>query len=310
MKLKFKNYYKENLCLLYFIIILTLLLGFKSLYFQKIKFYKVGHRGARGLIPENTIPSFKKAIEVGANTIEFDVHITKDGKVIIYHDASFNPDYTLKPDSTEIKQDERKTYTFYQMNYNEIRRFIIGVKKYKDFPYQELTKTYVPLLTEMIDSIEIFTKKYKYPKVTYLLEIKSDANTDGFEQPPPERYVEILMSQLRPYLTKLKDRLFIQSFDIRPLKILHKRFPDIRIGYLTSDKLKKFDQNISELGFKPDLYNPNFRLVNMELVEKCHSNNIKIFPWTVNDSFEINRLINMHVDGIITDYPNFFNDKK
>src|SRR5205809_6796817 len=88
------------------------------------RFFKVGHRGTRGLMPENTIPAMIKAIEVGANTIETDVHITKDGKVLVYHDESFNPDYTTKPDGSDIAKTDRQQYIFYQMNYAEIRPFI------------------------------------------------------------------------------------------------------------------------------------------------------------------------------------------
>ncbi|MBX6381035.1 MAG: hypothetical protein IRZ01_10210 [Thermoflavifilum aggregans] len=123
-----------------------------------VQFYNVGHRGTRGLMPENTIPSFKRAIEVGANTIEFDVHITKDNKVVICHDAS----YTTKPDGSDISDAERKQYTFYQMNYADIRKFIIGEKYYPAFPDQWRMKTYAPLLSEMIDSVESFTKSNNY----------------------------------------------------------------------------------------------------------------------------------------------------
>jgi len=128
---------------------------------EEVGFFKVGHRGARGLMPENTIPSFKKAIEVGANTIEFDVHITKDEKVVIYHDNSFTPEYTTKPDGSDIAEDEREMYTFYQMDYVDIKEFIVGEKPYPAFPEQERLKSYAPLLTEMIAKIEKFTDKHE-----------------------------------------------------------------------------------------------------------------------------------------------------
>lgn len=277
---------------------------------SRIEFYKIGHRGARGLMPENTIPAFEKGISSGANTIEFDVHITKDSQVVIYHDASFNPEYTLKPDGSEIHKNERKKYTFFQMNYADIKKFIIGVKRYEAFSNQELIKTYTPLLTEMIDSIENFTQKNHYQSVVYLLEIKSNPATDGYEQPPPDVYVNILMEKIKPYLQKLKGRLFIQSFDLRPLQILHKKYPDIPLGFLVNKTNMEFDQNIKSLGFVPALYNPEYHMVNREIVHKCHKNGIKIFPWTVNDTNEINRISMLNVDGIITDYPNLLGNLK
>lgn len=268
-----------------------------------VSFYNVGHRGARGLMPENTIPSFKKAIEVGANTIEFDVHITKDHKVVIYHDASFTPSYTTKPDGSDITNAERKQYTFYQMNYADIRKFIIGEKEYPAFPEQKRLKSYAPLLSEMIDSIELFTKHDHYPSVIYLLEIKSGANSDGFEQPAPEEYMKIMMGVLKPYLKTLKGRLIIQSFDMRPLQVLRRTHPDIPLGFLTGDKNKTIAQNIEALGFVPEYYNPHFSLVTPRFIKECHEKNMKVLPWTVEKVEEMQTLKEMGVDGIISDYP-------
>ena len=135
-------------------------------------FFKVGHRGTRGLMPENTIPAMEKGIEVGANTVEMDVHISKDGKVLVYHDESFDPKYTTMPDGSDISKSERKKYTFYQMNYDEIRKFIIGKKEYPAFPQQQRLATYTPLLSELIDSVDAYTKAHNLPGVYYLIEIK------------------------------------------------------------------------------------------------------------------------------------------
>lgn len=268
-----------------------------------ISFYNVGHRGARGLMPENTIEAMKKGIEVGANTIEFDVHITKDHKVVIYHDASFTPSYTTMPDGSNIPEAERSKYTFYKMDYAVIRKFIIGEKYYSVFPHQHLMKSYAPLLSEMIDSVEAFTRANHYPPVHYLLEIKSYAATDNIEQPPPAEYVKILMKELRPKLKELSGRLIIQSFDKRPLQIVHLQYPEIPIGFLTYSDKTSFEDNIKELGFKPAFYNPVYNLVKPDLINKCHVSNIRILPWTVESIKEMQHLKDMGVDGIITDYP-------
>ncbi|RZM22649.1 MAG: glycerophosphodiester phosphodiesterase, partial [Pedobacter sp.] len=197
-------------------------------------FYKIGHRGTRGLMPENTIEAMKKSIDLGCNTIEFDVHITKDGQVVVYHDDSVNPDYTLLPNGAEFKKEDRKKYTFYQMDYAEIRKFIIGKKKYADFPQQQQLASYAPLLSELIDSVEAYTKTKKIPGVNYLVEIKSNPATDGFEQPVPDVFVEKVMDVLST--SKLGKRLIVQSFDIRQLKIMHARYPKVKVGLLTGDK--------------------------------------------------------------------------
>ncbi|WP_220100767.1 glycerophosphodiester phosphodiesterase family protein [Chitinophaga oryzae] len=265
-------------------------------------FFKVGHRGTRGLMPENTIPAMYKGLETGSNTIEFDVHITKDGQVVVYHDASFTPSYTTMPDGKDIPAAERSKYTFYQMNYADIRRFIIGEKPYAAFPEQERLRSYAPLLGEMIDSVEHYTKKHHLPPAYYLLEVKSSEKTDGTEQPSPEEYMKIMMAvkQLKP----LGHRLLIQSFDMRPLQVLHKTHPHIRLGFLTGDKNVTFEQNMQQLGFTPTFYNPHYQLVTPELIKKCHDKNMLIVPWTVQEPQEMKQLKAMGVDGIITDYPN------
>lgn len=290
-----------------FAFVLMLLAGcasVKKVTTKKTSFFEVGHRGIRGLVPENTIPSFEKAIETGANTIEFDVHITKDNKVAVYHDNSFNPVYTTMPDGSDIPESDRKKYTFYQMDYADVRQFIIGMKDYPAFPEQQRMKTYAPLLSEMIDSIEAFTKAGKYPPVIYLLEIKSNPKTDGFEQPAPEEYMQIMMNVLKPYLGKIKGRLIIQSFDIRPLQVLHRTHPDIPLGFLTGDKSKTVAQQLDAMGFVPAFYNPHYSLVNPEFLATCHKKGMKVLPWTVEKKDRMKELITMGVDGIITDYSN------
>lgn len=264
-------------------------------------FFAIAHRGARGAMPENSIPAMKKAIDQGANTLELDVHISKDNKVVVYHDASLNPDYTTTANGDEIPKEKRKDYTLYKMNYEEIRKFDIGSKHYATFPQQQRVATYAPLLSELIDSVEAYTKERKAPLVYYLVEIKSNEKTDGIEQPVPEEYMEILMDVLNQ--KKLGKRLLIQSFDMRPLKVLHAKHPGLSLGFLTSDKTKNFTENLGLLGFTPFFYNPNYLLVTDQLINECHGKKIKITPWTVNEEADIKRLKKMGVDGIISDYP-------
>lgn len=266
-------------------------------------FFRVGHRGTRGLMPENTIPAMIKAVQIGANTLEMDVHITADGKVIVYHDESFDPAYTLMPDGTEIPVKGRKKYTFYQMNYADIKPFIIGKKANAAFPQQQQVPTYTPLLTELIDSVDTYTRTHHLPMVNYLIEIKSDATTDGYAQPAPETFVKLLMDVLKP--EKLGNRLIIQSFDVRPLQVMHKRYPKVALGFLTGDDKVSFEQNMTNMGFAPAFYNPASKLANAELVEKCHQKGMLIAPWTINDVPEMKRVKDLKVDGIITDYANY-----
>lgn len=269
-------------------------------------FFKIGHRGTRGMMPENTIPAMQKAISYGVNTIEFDVHVTKDGKVIVYHDDSFDPNYTLMPNGAEIDPKARDKYLFYQMDYADIKPFIIGTKKYPAFPQQQKLATYTPLLSELVDSVEHYTEASNLPQVYYLLEIKSDAKTDGVNQPAPEVFVKKLMDVLQT--KKLGKRLIIQSFDKRPLKVMHQKYPAVATGFLTGDSKVSFEQNLAGLGYTPQFYNPHYGMVNQQLVKQCHDKQMLICPWTVNETAEMKRLTELKVDGIITDYPNYLSE--
>src|SRR5699024_8702440 len=156
----------------------------------------------------------------------------------------------------------------------DIREFIIGEKFYPLFPDQKPMKTYAPLLDEMIDSIEAYTAENDLPKVNYLLEIKSNPKADGVEQPKPEEFIELLLEDLDPYLAELKGRLIIQSFDMRPIQVLHKKDSKIPLGFLTSDQNKTISQNLEELGFTPEYYNPNYALINPEFMENAKKKNM------------------------------------
>ncbi|WP_246151049.1 glycerophosphodiester phosphodiesterase family protein [Adhaeribacter aerolatus] len=268
-------------------------------------FYKEGHRGARGLMPENTIPGMYKAVDAGANILEVDVYITKDQQVVITHDPYVNPNYMLLPTGEEIPKEEAKKYVLHQMNYADIRQFDVGSKPYPAFPQQQKLKTYMPLLGELIDSVDNYTAAKKLKPVIYNIEIKANPQYDGVYQPEPatlvRKVMEVVNSRKLP-----NSRFYIQSFDIRQIQEVHRSYPEVIIGFLTDKKEMTFEQNLEQIGFQPHIYSPHYKLVTAELVQKCHARGIKCVPWTVNDLAEMKTLQALGVDGIITDYPNYF----
>ena len=261
-----------------------------------------GHRGARGLMPENSIPAMIKAIDLGVSTIELDCQFSKDHKVIVSHDNSLNPAHTLREDGSPLEERATKRYTLYAMDYDEIRKYDIGTKYYDAFPKQQKLKTYIPLLSELIDSVQAHIEKTGKPQVFYNIETKSSANGDFKNHPEPETFVKLLVDVLEE--KKITPWVIIQSFDIRTLQVLHEKYPHIKTSYLISKG--DLESNLTTLGFTPDIYSPNYKLVNAELVNEVHNKNIKIIPWTVNTKEEIKELKDMGVDGIISDYPNLF----
>ena len=129
------------------------------------KFYKEGHRGTRGYMPENTIPSMKQAITDGANIIEVDIQISSDNQVMVAHDPHINRIISLLPNGEEIPESDKNKYILHQMPYDSIRKFDVGSREHPGFPEQKKMKAYIPLFGELIDSVEQFTKAKGYTPV-------------------------------------------------------------------------------------------------------------------------------------------------
>lgn len=269
-------------------------------------FNKEGHRGTRGLMPENTIAAMYKAIDYDVNTVEVDVVISKDKKVVISHDIYFHPEITTTPDGKYLDSKEAQKHLLYQMNYDSIRKYDVGLKPRKEFPQQQKIAAYKPLMSELIDSTEWYARN-KGKKVLYNIELKTNEAYDGTRQPPVEETVDLVMQVVKE--KKIENHCYLQSFDFRPLQILHKKYPTIVTAVLISDKDKRtFEQQLNDLGYAPAMYSPHYSLVNAQLIAACHQRGIKIIPWTVNTKEDIKRLKDLGVDGIITDYPNFFSN--
>ncbi|WP_051080657.1 glycerophosphodiester phosphodiesterase [Pontibacter roseus] len=264
-----------------------------------------GHRGARGLMPENTIPGMLKALELGVTTLEMDTHITKDKKVVLSHDPYINPAHDLLPDGTEIPFMHRRKYVLYQMEYDSIRQFDAGSKYYDKFPQQQKLETHKPLLSEVIDSVQAYLQEHQLPQVYYNIETKSKPSGDGKLHPEPAEFVDLLMTVLEE--KQLLPWVIIQSFDARTLQVLHGKWPTVKTSLLVENR-KGLEKNLEALGFIPDIYSPNHKLVTQKLVRVCHERGIKVIPWTVNELEQMRRLKQKGVDGIITDYPHLFQE--
>lgn len=270
-------------------------------------FDKQGHRGCRGLMPENTIPAMLKALDLGVTTLELDVVITKDKKVILSHEQWFGEEITTKPDGSYMGVREERKFNIYWMSYEQTKDFDVGMKPHPRFPQQKKMKAVKPLLSDVIDSVNGYMKTGKRPIPYYNIETKSDPEFDGVFQPKPEEFVELLMAVIKE--KGIEDHVIIQSFDFRTLRYLHQKYPHIRTAMLIEDYDKReLDEQVKDLGFTPSVYSPAQELVNEKLVKKCHKQKMKVIPWTVNEKEKIEELKKMGVDGVITDYPNLFNE--
>ncbi|MEO8112360.1 MAG: glycerophosphodiester phosphodiesterase family protein [Ginsengibacter sp.] len=271
------------------------------------KFDLEGHRGCRGLMPENTIPAMLKAIDLGVNTLEMDVVITADNKVVVSHEPFFNHEITTLASGKTFEEKDEMRYNIYKMTYDSVLKYDVGIKPHIRFSSQQKMPAQKPLLSTLIDSVEACLARTSHKKVFYNIEIKSKKTTDNNFHPEPEKFADLLLDII--YQKGIQSRVIIQSFDPRSLKIVSEKYPSMRISLLIENQQIPTGHFFHLYGFKPDIISPDYSLLSKAIVDSLHGKNIQVIPWTVDDIDSAKRLYAMGVDGIITDYPDRINLK-
>jgi glycerophosphoryl diester phosphodiesterase len=268
------------------------------------EFDKQGHRGCRGLMPENTVGGMLHAISY-VTTLEMDVVITKDKQVVLSHEPFFNTEITTKPDGSFVKPEDEKSLNLFQMNYEEVKKYDVGLKPHPRFPKQQKIAAYKPLLADVFDSVKQYMMTAKRPPLYFNIETKSQPASDNIFHPGPGEFVDLLMKVIKE--KDMEEMVIIQSFDFRTLQYLHKNYPSVKTAMLVEANDKRsFRKQLDDLGFTPTIHSPAYQITTANLIKECHERNIKIIPWTVNDKKQIEKLKSMGVDGIISDYPDLF----
>lgn len=264
------------------------------------KFDVQGHRGARGLKPENTIPAFLTALDHGVTTLELDVVVTKDKQLVVSHEPWMSGAICLTPEGGRIDKKEEKQFNIYQMTYAEVSAFDCGSQGNTAFPQQEKMSLSKPLLRDVIAAVEDHIRSFSRYEVDYNIEIKGGPDGDDVFHPGPEEFSDLLYTLLDQYLPLR--RVVIQSFDFRVLKYWHKTYPKVRLSALV-ENARSTSANLAALGFDPSVYSPYYKLVTRAMVNFLHRRNIRVIPWTVNEDSDMLSMKAMGVDGFITDYP-------
>ncbi len=260
-----------------------------------------GHRGARGLLPENTIPSFLKALEFGVTTLEMDVVITKDHQVVLSHEPYLSSEICSKPDGTPISPSEEKASNIYQITFAELSRYDCGKRGHARFPQQQPQPATKPLLRDVITSVETHCQAQGLPPVFYNIETKSTREGDGVFHPRPDEFARLVYEEVKR--NGILDRTIFQSFDERTLESLRAIDRDLYFCLLVENQ-DGLEKNLARLSFTPQIYSPHYSLVTPELIAAVRQRGIKLIVWTVNTLEDMKRLKELGVDGIITDYPN------
>jgi glycerophosphoryl diester phosphodiesterase len=280
-----------------------------------------GHRGARGLAPENTLPAFARALSIGVTTLEMDAGLTEDGVVVVAHDRRLNPDVARGPDGRWLAG---RTPAIHELTFRELQRYDVGrIKPGSDysrrFPDQRRQdKVRIPSLEEVFE----LTRHARNGEVRFNVETKISPEAPE-DTAPPEVFARALVKVVRE--NGMASRVTIQSFDWRTLAIVQKEAPEIATSYLSSqqqalDNIQAGHREDSpwtggvrfrDHGSVPKMvkaaggkiWSPNYVGLTEPLVKEAKSLGLAVLPWTVNDRAEMERLIDWGVDGIITDYP-------
>jgi glycerophosphoryl diester phosphodiesterase len=281
-----------------------------------------GHRGARGLAPENTLDAFMRALAIGVTTLELDLAMTKDGILVVSHDSRLNPVHTRGPDGKFL---EREGPAIRSLTFDELQRYDVGRIKpgtaYAErFREQQGTDgTRIPALTEVFD----LARRAKADHVRFNIETKLTP-TSGSDTPDPETFAAALAKSVRE--AGLTSRVTLQSFDWRTLVAMRRIAPDIERVCLTIEGADEDNVQRGKPGPSPwtagydvddvggstprlvagagcAVWSPNFRNLTAEGLVESHALGLKVIPWTVNDRADMERLLGIGVDGIISDYP-------
>jgi glycerophosphoryl diester phosphodiesterase len=242
-----------------------------------------GHRGARALRPENTLPAFEYAIDQGVDVLELDMAVTKDGVVVVSHDPILHPPVCSGP---------RLMAVIHELTLAEVKQWDCGRVQNPGFPRQQaIPGTRMPTLEEVFALA---------PKGTFKFNIETKIFAEHPElSPPPDEFVRLVLALIRKH--HLESRIILQSFDFRTLHEMKKQAPEIQLAALYEGPAKSFVEITKEAG--ADMISPNFHLVTPEQVRAAHAAGIPVVPWTADTAADWNSLVDAGVDAIITDDP-------
>jgi glycerophosphoryl diester phosphodiesterase len=259
-----------------------------------------GHRGCRGLLPENSIPAFLKALELGVTTLELDLAVSRDSQLIVSHEPWLNHDICLKADGSPITKEEAEKLLIWQMTAAQVQQCDCGSRGNPRFKEQKAMRTVKPTLRQVVEAVRKQADFLRKPMPLFNIEIKSQPNFDEKRTPSVSTFAKLVFNEIQAL--HIADRTCVQSFDPRSLEAIHQLDPKQTTALLV-ENADGLAANLKRLTFKPTIYSPFYLLINKTTVDSCHSRQMKVIPWTVNDTGAMRQLINMDVDGIITDYP-------
>jgi glycerophosphoryl diester phosphodiesterase len=261
-----------------------------------------GHRGCRGLLPENTLPAFLHALVLGVDILELDVVISADQQVVISHEPWLAARLGRGPTGERLDPQHEQAHNLYHLPYATIQQCVVGEWLHPDFPSQQLHTSYRPLLREMLHTVETACQRLGRPPVGYSIELKSTPAGDAIFHPAPARFVELVLAEV--YTAAVQARTTLLSFDARILQAARQQAPSQALCLLNETPVpvtKLFER----LGFVPDVFGPDYQLLSPALIQGLSTAypQLRLVPWTVNELLDLRKALSWGVAGITTDYP-------
>ena len=262
-----------------------------------------GHRGCRGLRPENTLPAFLHALTLGVDVLELDVVISHDQQVLVSHEPWLSARLGRGPEGQLIDANEEHQFNLYQLSYPLIQNCTLGKWPHPDFPEQQPVLSYRPLLREVLQQVEAACQQLGRPPVGYSVEVKSNPAGDDIFHPTPAPFLALVVAEL--LATGVLARTTLLSFDLRILQVARRTYPGLALCLLVEDFLPPVANLFAELGFEPETLGPDFYLLSAEVVQALRTlyPALRLVPWTVNSPADLRLVSSWYVDGITTDYP-------
>lgn len=264
-----------------------------------------GHRGARGLLPENTTPGFVLALREGADVLEMDLCISADSIIIVSHEPWMSATICQSRNGEAIAEESEASLNLYTLSYDQIRKFDCGSKKHPDFPEQQPLPIHKPALSEVVKVTET-VPLLEGGMVRYNLEIKHRPEWENIHCPDADAFARLVLDEVQRL--NISDRTCIQSFSPAALEAVHRMDPSMTTAWLTS--AEGVEKELARLSFQPTIYSPLWTSINAEDVRSLQSQGIRVIPWTVNAPEDLHAVMQMGVDGIITDYPDRLYDMR